>query len=203
MDENPGSSEREKVIQVAAPKTKGADKSLYISLAVFAAVVGILAFTLGFGIGKINLSVSNTQTPTTASPSAKIEEGGLYIDESLFAVSYPKNWDVEKHDSSDFPGAKFISKKGTVDLWLLVDQPFLLGSKHQKALESDEEITVTIDDKEIKGTQFNYKAGNFFIVLVLPGTANSPQVTFWLEADDEKTKEETLSIAESFEFLNR
>ena len=41
------------------------------------------------------------------------------------------------------------------------------------------------------------------MVLVLPGTTNSPQVTFWLEADDEKTKEEAQIIVQSFEFLNK
>ena len=127
----------------------------------------------------------------------------MYVEEeNLFAISYPQSWETKRHDSSNFVGTKLSSKKGTVEFWLLVDQPFLLGSKHQKAIESEEEITITVDDREVIGTQFNYKAGNFFIVLVLPGTANSPQVTFWLEADDEKTKEETLSITQSFEFLN-
>lgn len=204
MDENPESYEKEKVIKVEAPKTMGSARSLYLHLTLFAFGIGIFAFIIGFGLGKINLSVSNTQAPTSASPSAKIEGGGVYVeDESQFAISYPQNWEGKKHDSSDFPGAKLISKKGAVNFWLLVDQPFLLGTKHQKALESEEEIALTIDDREVKGTQFNYKSGNFFIVLVLPGTANSPQVTFWLEADDEKTREETLSITQSFEFLNK
>ena len=204
MDENPGWHEREKIIQVESPKTKGTDRSLYIHLAILAIGIGFLGFILGFGIGKINLSISDTSIPTSATPSAKIKGGGVYVDEeNLFAISYPTKWEIKKHADSDFPGAKFISKKGSVDFWLLADQPYLLGSKHRKAIESEEEFAVTVDDREIKGTQFNYKAGNFFMVLVLPGTTNSPQVTFWLEADDEKTKEESLSIVQSFEFLNK
>ena len=204
MDDNPDSYEREKVIQVEAPKTKGTDRSLYLHLAIFALGVGSLAFILGFGVGKINLSVSDASIPTSATPSAKIKGGGLYVnEENLFAISYPTKWEIKKHGDADFPGAKFISKKGSVDFWLLADQPYLLGSKHRKAIESEEEFTITIDDREIKGTRFNYKAGNFFMVLVLPGTTSSPQVTFWLEADDEKTKEETLNIVRSFEFLNK
>jgi hypothetical protein len=204
MDESLESPETEKIIQVESPVSAGSQRSLYTSLAILAGVLGLLAFSVGFGIGKINLSISNSPTLTTTTPSAKIEGGGVYVDEeSQFAISYPKKWEVEKHDASDYAGVKLISNKGSVDLWLLVDQPFLLGAKHQKAIESDEELTLSINDLEVKGTQFNYKAGNFFVVSVLPDSTNSPQVTFWLEADDEKTKEEVISITQSFEFLNK
>ena len=89
-----------------------------------------------------------------------------------------------------------------VDLWLLVDQPFLLGEKHQKVVKSEEEIKVEISGTEASGVQYNYKAGNYFIVLILPDSQTSHQVTFWVEADDEKTREETLKIIESFQFQN-
>ena len=124
-------------------------------------------------------------------------------EENLYAVSYPNKWEAKGHVESDYNGVRISSKKGYVDLWLLVDQPFFLGAKHQKAIESEEEIVVTIDEREVMGSQFNYKAGNFFIILVLGDTANTPQVTFWVEADDEKTKEEALAIVQSFEYLNK
>src|SRR3989344_5803281 len=204
MNEYQSTPEGEKVIQVEAPNPAGETRSLVTSLALFALIVGIISFAGGFGIGKINLSASSSQTLSSASPSAKIEGGGVYVDkENLYAISYPKKWEAQKHESGDYAGVKITSSKGTVDLWLLVDQPFLLGEKHQSAIESEGEISVNINGKDVKGTKFNYKAGNFFIILVLPDTANSPQVTFWLEADDEETNEEVIKTVQSFEFLNK
>lgn len=200
--ENPDPNE-EKVVQVAAPNTKSETRSLIFSIAVVASVIGITTFAIGFTIGKINLAASNSQAPKVSTPSAAVAGWDIYSDnDSLFSISHPKNWKAKKHDAADYEGAKITSKKGSVDFWLLVDQPFLLGDKHKKVIESEEDIKITIDGVEAAGTKFNYKAGNFFIVLVLPSTENTPQVTFWLEADDDKTREEVTKIVESFQFLN-
>ena len=204
MDDNLNESEDEKVVKVEAPKTSGSARSLAGALALVAFVIALLAFGVGFAAGKITLTASSAQTPKTSSPSAKIAGGGVFVDEeNLYAVSYPNKWEAKGHAESDYSGVRIDSKKGYVDLWLLVDQPFFLGEKHQKVIESEGEIVVTIDEREVKGSQFNYKAGNFFIVLILADTANSPQVTIWIEADDEEIREEALSIVQSFEFLNK
>lgn len=195
--------EEQKVVQIAPPKPKSETKSLIISIAAVAFMIGVLAFSVGFIIGKINLAASTSQTPKESSPSASVAGWPAYSDEeNLFYISYPKDWKAKKHGESDYDGVKITFKKGYVDLWLLVAQPFLLGEKHQKAIESEEEISVNVAGSEASGVQYNYKAGNYFIVLVLPNSQTSPQVTFWVEADDDKTREEALKIVESFQFLN-
>ncbi len=195
--------DEQKVVQIAPPQPKRETKSLIITISIIAFVTGLLAFGGGFIVGKINLAASTSQTPKESTSSASIAGWSTYSDkEAQFSISHPKDWKANKHSSADYEGVKITAKKGYVDLWLLADQPFLLGEKHQKAIESEEEIKVKISDKEASGVQYNYKAGNYFIVLILPDSQTSPQVTFWLEADDEKTREETLKIVESFQFQN-
>lgn len=191
----------QKIVRVKAPLQNNEIRRLIISLVIFLGVVALLAFVVGFALGKINLEARSTQTPQSASPSAKVAGWKLFNDsEAQFAISHPEKWEANKNDSSDYAGVKLTSKKGSVSLWLLADQPFLLGEAHQKALESQEDTEATIDSREATGTKYNYKAGNFFIVLVLKGAENTPQVTFWIEADDEKTRDEALKIVESFDF---
>jgi len=200
--ENPAPNDTN-VIQVTPPHSKSETRSLIFSIAIVTLVIGLVAFVIGFTIGKINIVASNTKAPKISTPSAAVEGWAIYSDkDALFSISHPKEWEAKKHEASDYEGVKIASKKGSVDFWLLVDQPFLLGEKHKKVIESEEDINITIDGREASGTQFNYKAGNFFIVVVLPNTENTPQVTFWLEADDSKTREEAEKIVESFEFLN-
>jgi hypothetical protein len=193
----------EKIVQIAPPQPKKETKSLIITISIIAFVIGLIAFGGGFLIGKINLAASTSEIPKESTPSASVAGWSVYYDEeTLFSVSHPKDWKAKKHSSEDYSGVKITAKKGYVDLWLLVDQPFLLGEKHQKAIESEEEIKVKISDKEALGVQYNYKAGNYFIMIILPDSQTSPQVTFWVEADDEKTRDETLKIVESFQFQN-
>lgn len=193
---------KEKVVQIKPPSIHET-RSLIIAMIGVGLVIGILAFSIGFIVGRINLAASGTQVPKEASPSAAHADWSLYIDEdALFYISNPAKWEAKKHAASDYEGVKINSQKGYVDLWLLVDQPYFLGEKHQKAIESEEEIKVTVGEREATGTQYNYKAGNFFMVLILPATETEPQVTFWVEADDAKTREETLKIVESFTFMN-
>ena len=200
--ENPDLNE-EKIVQVVAPHAQSETKSLIFSIAVVAFVIGITTFTIGFTIGKINLAASNSQAPKVSTPSAAVAGWEIYSDnDSLFSISHPKEWGAKKHETADYEGVRISTEEGYVDLWLLVDQPFLLGEKHKKVIESEEEIKITIDGIEVSGTNYNYKAGNFFIVLVLPSSENTPQVTFWLEADDDKIKEEVTKIVESFQFSN-
>ncbi len=193
----------QKVIQVAPPPTRSGTKSLIFALTAFALISGVLAFSLGFIIGKVNVAGTSTQPPKESTPSALIAGWLVYLDkEALFSISHPKNWKTKKHDQSDYEGVRIEGSKGYVDLWLLVDQPFLLGEKHQKVINSEEELSVNVEGRTAPGTQYNYKAGNFFIVLVLPDTETSPQITFWVEVDDDKTRQEALKIVESFKFLN-
>lgn len=201
MEQPPQDAQR--VVAIPPPQPKKETKSLIITIGVIALVIGLLAFGGGFIIGKINLAASTSPTPKESTPSASVAGWSIYSDEeALFSLSHPREWKAKKHQSADYEGVKITAKKGYVDLWLLVDQPFLLGEKHQKVIESEEEIKVDISGTEATGVQYNYKAGNYFIVLILTDTQTSPQVTFWVEADDEKTREETLKIVKSFEFQN-
>jgi len=159
--ENPDLNE-EKIVQVVAPHAQSETKSLIFSIAVVAFVIGIATFTIGFTIGKINLAASNSQTPKISTPSATVAGWEIYSDnDSLFSISHPKEWDAKNHEASDYEGVRISTEKGYVDFWLLVDQPFLLGEKHKKVIESEEEIKITINGVEVSGTKYNYKAGNF------------------------------------------
>ncbi|MEX0616815.1 MAG: hypothetical protein WD231_03340 [Candidatus Woykebacteria bacterium] len=191
------------VIKVSPPSTSSDRRSLIIALFAVLLIIGILTFAAGFLIGKLNYAASNNKISKESSPSAAIAGWSLYKDdEAQFALSHPKEWDTKKHEKSDYEGVKISSKKGYVDLTLLTDQPFSLSEKHQKALDKEEPLEISVGEKKASGTSYKYKAGNYLMVLVLPDTETTPQVTFWLEADEDQTKDEALKIVESFKFFS-
>ena len=190
----------EKVVQIEPPAPHET-RSVIIILIILIFIVGILSAAAGFFIGKIN-SGSKTKISQGFTPTIPSGWSTYRDDTTKFSIAYPKEGKTDMHNQSDYEGVKISFDKGYVNLWLLVDQPLLLGEKHQKALEKEEDISVNIADKKAEGTSYKYKAGNYFIVLVLPNSPTTPQVTFWAEADETKVKDEALKIIETFRFTN-
>ena len=190
----------EKVVQIKPPAPHET-RLVIITLVIFIFIIGILSAVGGFFIGKISSS-GNTKISQGSSPTIPSGWSTYKDDTTKFSIAYPKEGKTDMHNQSDYEGVKISFDKGYVNLWLLVDQPLLLGEKHQKALEKEEDISVNIADKKAEGASYKYKAGNYFVVLVAPDGPTTPQVTFWVEADDEKVKDEALKIVESFRFTD-
>ena len=190
----------EKVVQIKPPAPHET-RLVIITLIIFIFIIGILSAAAGFLIGKISSS-GNTNISQGSSPTIPSGWSTYKDDTTKFSIAYPKEWKANLHGKSDYEGVKITGKNGYVNLWTLVDQPLLLGEKHQKALEKEEDISVNIADKKAEGASYKYKAGNYFVVLVAPDGPTTPQVTFWVEADDEKVKDEALKIVESFRFTD-
>ncbi len=188
------------MVEIQAPQPHE-ERSLVSSLAIAALIIGILAFIVGFAVGKISLAASSSQG-LKQQPTA-VAGWSLYTDkDNLFALSYPPDWKAQKHAKADADGVQIQGNKGYVDTWLLVDQPFLLGEKQQNALSGQNTLEVDVRGNKASGTLYKYKAGNYFLVLVLGDTTTTPQVTFWAQADDDTTKDTVLKIIGSFNFLN-
>ena len=115
-----------------------------------------------------------------------------------FSISYPKTWAAQAHENAD--GVKISKEENSVDLWLRFDKTVALSDDQKSGLKSTDSSTLEINGQPAILTTYEYKAGNFFIVVVLPATLEKPQATFWISAADSENRDVATKIVNSFKF---
>lgn len=186
----------------------GTNKSINISLGklLFALLISLIvlsgaAFFSGYFLGKyLSLPDSIKERELSNKNGAKIEGKLLFADqEGRYSLYYPLRWSVSKKPSG-IPGAVFTTKGASIELWLTVDHPVILNEENLKALEKTNNEKLLISGQEATLTEYIYKAGDYFSVIKLPATTNTPAVVFWVKSKDSILYKEAKEIATSLKF---
>lgn len=193
------STASETVIELDKPAKTFSNKAIFLTLLIFLLVTVSLAFLTGFFVGKAEsnkLVVSNTSKATIKKSADKVT---FQDPKENYTLIYPATWQgTEK--VSNAPGVLIESKEGSVELWLRVEQPFSLASEQKEALATTNKVKIKVNNKELEITEYVYKTGGFFSVVVFPATTKTPLVTFWLKASDAESYKVAKEIVQSFKF---
>lgn len=200
-DDNPN---KEIVVKLDPPNQKthlGALVGLLLTLLFLAAI----AFGVGWFASKItNRFGSNpaqSQKEKNSTSSALPSDWTTYSDKNNhYSISYPKDWDLKPHDKNSVAGVILADSSSSVELWLKIDHVVSLSSEQKAGLKSTDTKSKQIGDHPAVVTTNEYKAGNFFNIIVFPATETQDQVTFWLKADDSDLLDLETKIVESFKF---
>lgn len=189
------------IVEISSPTKKVSSLSLITTLILFLSILVLLAITLGYLLGK---NQSNQPQIDSKDQVVKITDKGDGISEYFdpnekISLVYPSNWKAARKEKGP-KGGVFETTTGSVEFWLIVDQPLTLSSEQKEGVEKFNKIEIEINKQKATGTEYLYKAGNYLTIVQLKAKGSQPQVTFWLKSKDQKTYQTSLDIVKSLTF---
>jgi hypothetical protein len=193
-----------RIVNIASP-VKERHPGAIIILLIFLTTLATISFSVGwFGSllkERFAAAPAEIRSIKSATASAKNPAWALYKDkDNTYSIFYPKEWKLSAHSTNDSPGVKVSDEASSVELWLRFDKAVELSSEQKQGLKSTKTESLEINGQAALITTYEYKAGNFFNVIIFPATENRPQATFWLLAADSEAKDTATQIVNSFKF---
>ncbi len=191
----------ENIVEIASPQKKFSTLSLVLTLFSLLFCLTVVSFLAGFIFGKI---VSNQPESDSVRKPAVItpqKNGNSLLSDpnDNYQIVFPSTWKAASKTLGS-GGLVLETEQGSVELWLVIDQPLALSSEQKKGLEKTNQIDLTINKQKVKATEYVYKSGGFLTTAVLSATDKNPKVSFLLKTFDKQTYEVEKTILQSFRF---
>ncbi|MDP2671340.1 MAG: hypothetical protein Q8P13_02645 [bacterium] len=191
------------IIEMVSPEKKHVHWGAVLIGLVFLFTLGVFSFGGGILVSSLvpNLGQATTKKALVATSSATPEDWQTFADKaSKYQIGYPKDWKATAHERTAPAGVRLEKGVDSVELWLKFDQRLELSTEQKEGLKKQETTNLEIKGQPAILTTYEYKAGNFLNIIVLPATEKTVQVTFWVSADDSEARDLTTKIVNSFEF---
>jgi len=193
--------ESQKTVELKLIRPKSTQAATLFTILALLLFLTLLALGTGYLWGKFQSLPQKAETEQKAVDKKEAPLGKLvYTDAGNgFSLYYPDSWQATKR-AAGVPGLVLTRDSSSIEIWLAVSQPVILSSEQKEALVTTNQLTLKVDTRAAKMTEYIYSAGNYFSIITLSAQGQKPLVTFWIKTENQEVYTQAKEIAQSLTF---
>lgn len=175
--------------------------SIFFAMLTLVLIPVLVFFGLGFLVGRYQVANStSTGVVQKVGSTASTKGKNLFSDiQAGYSIYYPDNWKATKHNVG-IPGVILENQGTSIEIWIGVDQPLTLSAEQKAGIDQTNKPSLTVAGQKATVTEYVYKSGNYFTIIVIPASDQKGQVTFWVKAEDKTSYTEAKDIIQTFQY---